>query len=70
MTESSVYKWMFKRTIADCEQEIKRLASIDPNHQRLPQVKEQLEEVKQRLASYEKHGRILMTWEEEKSDSK
>lgn len=64
----SVYKWMFRRTIADCERELKTLKHLDPDSELLQRTKERLKDARERLASYEKHGRVLMTWEIKKDD--
>lgn len=64
----SVYKWMFRRTIADCESELKKLKHLDPDSELLQRTKDRLKDARERLASYEKHERVLMTWEIKKDD--
>lgn len=64
----SVYKWMFRRTIADCEKELKALKHLDPDSELLKRTKARLKDARERLASYEQHGRVLMVWEIEKDD--
>lgn len=64
----SVYKWMFRRTISDCERDLKRFKNLAPDSEMIERTKARLQDARDRLASYEKHGRVLMTWEIEQEN--